>query len=227
MSSPTENPQVQAESKEQQLERNFAQQRKHYERQLEAQKNEFEQRLAQLEQERQAKKEYAHHDDDDSSDEPYVDRKALKKELGRLTETFEKKIDAKAEEKARALLEQERQSQYVRQNPDFREVLTSENIQKFAEKFPNMAEPMLEMPDNFARQKLLYEQIKALGVNKPPAPPQPSMQEMLKNNRKPMYYQPSISGGQPPYAQNGDFSQEGQKAAYAKMKDLLNNRKAL
>lgn len=225
MSVPDQNPQAQQDSKEQQLERNFANQRKHYEKQIEAQRQEFEQRLAQIEQERQAKHKDVD-DDDDVSDEPYIDKKALKKTLAKEREELRKEFKTAVQQEARGILEQEKQASFLEQNPDFQEVLTPENIQKYAEKHPAMAKAMLKMPDSFERQQLLYENIKALGVNKPPAPPQPSMQEILKNNRKPLYYQPT-SVGAAPYANNGDFSQEGQKAAYAKMKDLLNNRKAL
>jgi hypothetical protein len=96
-------------------------------------------------------------------------------------------------------------------------------IQKFAEKHPDMAEPMLEMPDNFARQKLLYQNIKALGLNKPSVAT-PSIQETIDRNRKSPYYQPS-GGNTPPYASQGDFSQAGQKNAYSKMKELISNRR--
>lgn len=164
-------------------------------------------------------------DDEDQSDEPYVDRKSLKRELSKFADVFEQKVDKKAEEKARSMIEQERQQNFLRSNPDFKEVLSPEVIQKFAEKHPDHAEALLEMPDNFARQKLLYRAIKDLEVNKPPAPQQ-TIQQKIDANRKSPYYQPS-GGSLPPYAGGGDFSDGGQKNAYSKMQELIKGRRAL
>jgi hypothetical protein len=121
------------------------------------------------------------------------------------------------------MIEQERQSSFLKANPDFQQILSPEMIQKFAEKHPDIAEPMLDMPDNFSRQKLLYQNIKALGINRPIVAG-PTIQEKIDANRKSPYYQPT-GGNAPPYAGQGDFSQAGQKNAYAKMQDLINNRR--
>jgi hypothetical protein len=176
------------------------------------------------EREDRANKRFKDDDDEDHSDEPYVDRKSLKKELSRFATDFEQKVDKKAEEKARSMIEQERQASFLRANPDFKDILSSENIQKFAEKYTDIAEPMLEMPDNFSRQKLLYQNIKALGVHKPPIT-QPTVQEKIDANRKSPYYQPS-GGNTPPYATTGDYSEGGQKNAYKKMQELIKGRRA-
>lgn len=169
-------------------------------------------RLAEMEKQKQPVKE----DDDESSDEPYVDHRQLNKKLAKFEQSFEKKVDALAEQKARSLMEQEKQQNYVKQNPDFTQVLTEENIQKFAEKHPSIAERMLRMPDNFDRQALLYEQMKALQTKKED---KPSIQDTIDKNRKSPYYQPS-NVGTAPYATVGDFSEAGQKNAYAKLKEL-------
>lgn len=221
MSLPSENQQAQTEKKPD-LEQNFATQRRYYEKQLEAErreKAELEQRIAQIEQNK-------NNDSDDDDSEPYVDKKALKKYFGSFEKNIDQKIDRKAEEKARSLVEQERQASFLKQNNDFSQILTPELIQKFAEKHPEIAEPMLEMPDNFARQKLLYQNIKALGIHKPPAPKE-DIQTKVDANRRSPYYQPSSVGNTPPYAGQGDFSETGQKNAYAKMKELIKNRRGL
>ena len=200
---------------------NFALLRKQLEQEKQA-RLQTEQRLAQMEQERaQPKQSYANDDDDDS--EPYVDKKALRKELSRFGQDISKTIDQKAEEKARALLDQERQHNFYKQNPDFNQIMTPDMIQKFAEKHPDTAESLLEMPDGFARQKLLYRAMKDVGIHKKEEP-KASMQDTINNNRKPLYYQP---GGvtSPPYANAGDYSPQGQKNAYEKMKGLINNRR--
>lgn len=193
---------------------NFAQMRK----QLEQERAEKLQWKAKAEEAEKVRAKAHAQDDDDFSDEPYVDEKRLQKKFAKFEERFEQKVDEKAEAKARALIEQERQNAFLKANPDFHEILKEDVIQKFAEKHPDIAEPMLEMPNNFARQKLLYQNIKALGVNKPPAPA-PSIQDTIDKNKRSPFYQPSGVAAAP-YASAGDFSDTGQKAAFQKMKEL-------
>jgi len=225
MSVPDQNSQAQpaAEQKSNDKEYNFGQLRKQLE-QEKAARMQYEQRLAQLEQERQQPKQ--DHDSDDDDSEPYVDQKKLKKTLAREKDELRKEFKQAVRQEASQLIEQERQAGFLDANPDFNQILTPEHINKFAEKHPAMAKAMLKMPDNFERQQLLYENIKALGVHKPPEPPKPSIQDEIKNNKKPLYYQPSGMGSAP-YANNSDFSKSGQKNAYQKMQELINNRRAL
>ena len=83
---------------------------------------------------------------------------------------------------------------------------------------PELAESILEMPEGFERQKLVYKNIKALGLHKP-AEKQASIQDKIDANRRSPYYQPTgVSAG--PYAGTGDFSKSGQKNAYDKMQQL-------
>jgi hypothetical protein len=202
--------------KDQQI--NFEKLRKQLEHER-AEKQQLQQRLVELEkQQSQKPQQQPYSDDDDDSDEPYVDHKKLDKKLKKFESSLDERIDQKAEQKARILLEQERQQSYVKANPDFQEILTQENIQKFAEKHPQIAERMLRMPDNFDRQALLYEQIKALQLAKKEEA-KPSIQQTIDANRKSPYYQPS-GVGTSPYAQTGDFSLAGQKNAYEKLKEL-------
>ncbi len=218
------NAQVQSQEAPKTAEYNFAQMRKKLEDEQKARQS-AEDRLAQLEQEKHQKFKASlpYKDDEDDDAEPYVDNKKLNKKFAQFEESFEKKVDARAEQKARSMIEQERQSAFLKQNPDFQQVLSPEMLQKFVEKHPDIAEPMLDMPDNFSRQKLLYQNIKALGLNKP-TPTGPSIQETIDKNRKSPYYQPS-GGNTPPYASQGDFSPGGQKNAYAKMQELISNRR--
>lgn len=209
------------EQKQSERDYNFAQLRKQVEQERQG-RLQAEDKVSRLEKEN-ARPRMPYKDDDEEDDEPYVGHRKLDKKFAKFEENFEKKVDAMAEQKARSLIEQERQSSFLRANPDFQQILSPEMIQKFAEKHPDMAEPMLEMPDNFARQKLLYQNIKALGLNKPSVAT-PSIQETIDRNRKSPYYQPS-GGNTPPYASQGDFSQAGQKNAYSKMKELISNRR--
>jgi len=180
-----------------------------------------EERAKQLEQERlsQARKPYKEDDEEEEyTDEPYVDHKVLNKKLAKFEHNFEKKVDQLAEQKARELLEQEKQHNYIKQNPDFQNVLNQENIQKFAEQHPAIAERMLRMPDNFDRQALLYEQIKVF-QSKQKDDAKPSVQQTIDQNRRSPYYQPSGVGSSP-YGATGDFSPAGQKNAYDKLQEL-------
>jgi hypothetical protein len=198
-------------------EHNFAQIRKQLEQER-AGRMAIEEELAQLKQAAQKTK----YDQDDDS-EPYVDSKKLNRKFAEYDEVLEKKIEKKAEYIAQTMIERERQQSFLKANPDFQQILSPEMLQKFVEKHPDMAEPMLEMPDNFARQKLLYQNIKALGLHRPAAP-EVSIQQKIDANRKSPYYQPSGSNT-PPFASQGDFTDGGQKNAYSKMQDLIRNRR--
>lgn len=188
-------------------------------RQMEAEKAQAEQRLQQLEQQFQSRGQARVEEEDD--DEPYVDRKKLARTIDNLKKDLEKDFDAKAEQKARMMIEEERRQNYLKQNPDFAQVMSPEIVQKFAEMHPDMAEEILQMPDSFARQKLVYTSIRKLGIDKP-QPKQQSIQEKIDQNRRSPYYQPSGTGSAP-YAGQGDFSPSGQKNAYEKLLQLKNN----
>lgn len=155
-------------------------------------------------------------DDDDDDSEPYVDHKKLDKRLSSFERQIEEKINKAAEEKALLYSKKDKQESWIKNNPDFYEVM--QHAEKFAQKDPDLAETILEMPEGFERQKLVYKNIKALGLHKPEVK-QPSIQEKIDANRRSPYYQPS-GVGSAPYASQGDFSAQGQKNAYDKMQEL-------
>lgn len=157
-------------------------------------------------------------EDGDDDSEPYVDHKNLSRKLASFEQKLEQKIEKKAEEKAASMLANERKQSWLRQNPDFYEVL--QHAEKFAQKDPELAEAILEMPEGFERQKLVYKNIKALGLHKPEVKG-PTIQEKVDANRRSPYYQPS-GVANAPYAAAGDFSPVGQKTAYDKMQELKN-----
>lgn len=196
---------------------NFAQIRKQLEQERQA-KNEMEQKTILMARQLEELQSRSQIEEPDSNDEPYVDHKALEKKLSKWEQKIDQKIDKRAEEKARALVNAEKKTQYLKTNNDFNDVLNMENIQKFAEKYPQLAEGILGMPDDFERQKLVYENIKALNVHKKEEIKNP-IQEVVNNNRKNLYYTPSGSAA-PAYAGQGDFSPAGQKNAYDKLLEL-------
>jgi hypothetical protein len=150
--------------------------------------------------------------------EPYIDHKLLDKKLSALKKEFVKDIDKRAEEKARAILNEERRTNYLDANRDYNDTMSMDNLRKFSEKYPDVARCILHMPEGFERDRLVYENMKALGITRKEEA-KPPIQQTIDNNRKNIFYQPGTVGA-PPFAMQGDFSPTGQKAAYAKIKEL-------
>lgn len=196
---------------------NFARLREQNER-MNAELTAAREQLAQLQQTSRPAK---YDDDEDSSDEPYVDNKRLNKKLAAFERNMDQKIDQKAEMKARSMFDEERRINYMRDKADFNNVMSEQIIQRFADSHPELANGILSMPEGFARQKLVYENIKALGIDMP-VKKEPSVQERIDANKKSPYYQQSGMGSAP-YAAQGDFTHSGQKNAYEQMQ-LLKNR---
>lgn len=215
MTIPQENiPQVNQDTQKQSdKDFNFVQMRKRLEAESQA-KAQAEQRARELELELQRLKQPKY---DDEDDEPYVDHKKLEKKLSLFEQNIEKKIQETAEQKARALLEQERQQAYLRENADFENIMNVQVLEKFAQSHPHLAKTILNMPDGFERNKLVYETIKAMKLDRPQE--KSDVQSKIDANRRSPYYQPSGIGSAP-YGQNGDFSQQGQKTAYENMMAL-------
>jgi hypothetical protein len=154
--------------------------------------------------------------DDDEDDEPYVAPKKLDKRLAQFGQNTQGEIQ-KAMEMAKQSAKQElKQEMWLENNPDFYDVL--QHAEKFAQKAPQLAETILRMPEGFERQKLVYQNIKQLGIDKPEQK-HSSIQEKIDANKRSPYYQPSGVGAAP-YAQTGDYSPAGQKQAYDKMQQL-------
>lgn len=207
-------PPVEQKAPEGSKEYNFAQIRKQLEAERAA-RQQAEEKAKEYEKIVQSQKQ-SHDDDDDDSDEPYVDKRRLKKELTKVVQKTYSDTDAKIQTAVQQALAEERRNQWMKNNPDFAEVMS--HAQKFAEKDPELAETILEMPDTFERQKLVYKNIKALGLHKKEEP-KTSIQDTINDKRRSYYYQPSDVASAP-YAATGDFSDAGQKSSYAKMKEL-------
>ncbi len=157
-------------------------------------------------------------DQSENDDDPYVDHKKLDKKLANFGKNTKSEIE-KAMEIAKNSAKQElKQEIWLDNNKDFYEVIKCAD--KLYEKDRELAESILEMPEGFERQKLVYKNIKALGLHKPPEK-QSTIQDKIDANRRSPYYQPSgVSAA--PYAGSSDFSPQGQKQAYNKMQELKN-----
>ena len=194
---------------------NFRQLEAKYQRELEAE------RQARMEAERKAQealKRRIDEEEDEEDTEPYVDHKKLNKTLAKFGEQTQKLTKTEIQKAVQVALQEERKQNWIKSNPDFFDVL--QHAEKLAQKDPDLAESILEMPEGFERQKLVYKNIKALGLHKPEEP-KSSIQDKIDANRRSPYYQPSQMGTAP-YATAGDFSASGQKAAYEKLLALKN-----
>lgn len=158
-------------------------------------------------------------DDDEADDEPYVTKQKYKKKLNALKNETKQEIYKTKEEIKREAREEIKNDLWLEAHPDFYETL-NQHAMKIPEVDPELAQALLEMPDNFSRQKLVYKNIKALGLDKP-KPKEASIQERVDQNRRSPYYQPS-GVGTSPYGFQGDFSPAGQKNAYSKLQELKN-----
>lgn len=155
-------------------------------------------------------------EDEDNDDEPYVDRKKLEKKLAKFGQSTQGEIQKAMEIAKETAKEELKREMWIENNPDFYDVL--QHAEKFAQRAPKLAETILKMPEGFDRQRLVYQNIKELGLDKPETK-QSSVQDKIDANRRSPYYQPSGVGSSP-YAQAGDFSPVGQKNAYSKMQEL-------
>lgn len=182
-----------------------------YERQLEQERN-ARMEAQKIAQEAQSRKSI----EDDDDDEPYVVKKKLAKQLDQFGKNTQGDIQKAMEIAKNAAKEELKQEMWLENNPDFFDVL--KYAEKFAQRAPKLAETILRMPEGFERQKLVYQNIKELGMDKPEQK-QSTVQEKIDANRRSPYYQPS-GVGSAPYASAGDFSSGGQKQAYDKMQEL-------
>lgn len=176
-----------------------------------AKREEVERKIQELSQNR-----HQESDDEDDDSEPYVDHKRLNKKLNKFGQNTQSEIRSAMQQAKELAKEELKQELFLDNHSDFHQVL--EHAEKFAEKHPKLAENILRMPAGFERQKLVYQTIKELGIDKPEQK-QPSIQEKIDANRRAPYYQPSGVGASP-YSSQSDFSQSGQKQAYEKMKEL-------
>jgi hypothetical protein len=158
-------------------------------------------------------------DDDENDDEPYIDKKKLKKEQAKFGQQIKQETQTEIQQAVHKALSEERTANWLKQNSDFYEVM--QHAEKLANKDPELAETILQMPEGFERQKLVYKNIKALGLHHPEQKA-PSIQDKIDANRRSPYYQPSGVGTAPYAGASGDYSKQGQKNAYEKMQELKN-----
>lgn len=159
-------------------------------------------------------------DDDDTSDEPYIDERRLQKKLSKFSQQTLKDTDERINNAVHKALSEERKNSWLKNNPDFYEVMG--HAQTFADKDPELAETILSMPEGFERQKLVYNNIKALGLHKK-EDPKTSIQDKVDQNRRHPGYQPSGTAAPPfgVFTTGGkNWSPQEGKAAYERVQEL-------
>ncbi len=210
MTAPVQENQVE-QQKVNDKELNFRALEQKYQRQVEQERN------ARLEAERKLQERtQSTSNDDDVDDEPYVDHRKLEKKLAKFGQQQTQQTQGEIQRAVQTALVEERKQNWIKNTGDFYDVL--QHADKFAQTNPDLAETILEMPEGFERQKLVYKNIKALGLDKPQVK-QASIQEKVDSNRRSPFYQPSNVGAAP-YSSASDFSSSGQKQAYEKMQQL-------
>lgn len=194
---------------------NLVKQRKMYERQLDQERQariQLEQRLSEIERSKRPTE-----DEDEDDGEPYIDRRKLAKTTTKVKQEIRQETQQDVKQAIQVALEQDRRERWLESNPDFEETMS--HADKLAQMDPELARSILAMPDSFERQKMVYRNIKLLGVNKPKAP-ESTVQQKIDANRKSPFYQPSGVGSAPYGVHNGGFNVSEQQG-----KDLYNQMK--
>ncbi len=159
-------------------------------------------------------------EEEEEDDDPYIDQKKLEKKLAKFGEKAKQHTKTEIKTAIHEALSDERKNTYLINHPDFYDTLTKYS-DKLVEKNPQLAEIILNMPEGFERQKLVYHNIKALNLENAQAA-KSDIQEKIDRNNKGYYYQPSGIGNAPHNPQ-GDYSPSGQKAAYERVQALKKN----
>lgn len=205
----TQAPVAQETQKPNDKEYNFAQIRQQLERERQ-EKLQMKEEIEKLK--KVAQEKFLSHDDEDD-DEPYIDKKKLRRELTKVVEQTNTETDSKIQSIVNRALAEERQKHWLQANPDFQDVM--QHAQKLQDSDPELADIILSMPESFERHKLVYKHIKATGLHKPAAPKE-NIQEKIDANRRSPYYQPSgvsspgygiVNGGK-------DYTKGEMKSAY-------------
>lgn len=210
-------PVVQQEQKPSDKELNFRALEARYQKQLEQERLEKERAIRELQDKIKQRHEEDDSEEDDDYNEPYVEKKKLAKKFNQFNQSTQSEIKKAmeiAKEKAKEELKQEL---WLENNSDFFQVM--QNADKLMEKAPRLAEVILKMPEGFERQKLVYENIKSLGLDRSPQK-EPSIQDKINANRKSPYYQPSNVPSPAYNSHQGDFSDNGKANAYKHMQEL-------
>lgn len=164
-------------------------------------------------------------EEDEVDDEPYINRKGLKRVLSKLDQSIESRIDERIAAATKKALEEERQRNFVFQLKseyrDFNDVVTAETLEKLQATNPRMAAIIERMPDGYEKGQMVYETIKTMKLHQKP---ETNVKERVEKNQQNPYYIPSTAAGV--VSSTGDFSEAGRKASYEKIQQLSKQRRS-
>lgn len=166
-------------------------------------------------------------EEDDETSEPYIDKKALKRELNR----FKANLDQEVESRVARRLEEAQSRDFVyrlkAEYKDFDDILTPENASKLEQVDPDFAKEILAERDEYRKRKLAYHAIKAAGIHRKVEPPREmTAEEKIEANKRNPYYRPSASGQGTPSAPavhslgGQRYSEADRKAAWERLKGM-------
>lgn len=210
MTAETQVPATQPEQQPSNKELNFRALEAKYQRELAQERSERERLSRELEDRSKQQEE------PENEDEPYVNNKKLDKKLAKFGQSTQSEIQKAMEIAKKTAKEEIKREMWLDNNKDFYDII--KHADKLYEKDKELAETILEMPEGFERQKLVYQNIKALGLHRPPET-KSTIQDKIDSNKKSPYYQASGVAAAP-YAATSDFTPQGQKQAYDKMQEL-------
>lgn len=149
--------------------------------------------------------------EEEDDDDPYIDKKKLEKWDQKKKKEYKSEMQLTVQQ----ALEKERQEMWMKEHKDFYDVM--QHADRFAELDPELADTILKMPESFERQKLVYKNIKILGLDKPKEDKE--TQAKVNDPRKSYYYSPT---GVSPSAGAGpaSYTNQERQEAYEKMLQL-------
>lgn len=154
------------------------------------------------------------------SDDDLVERKHLKK----LVERLESKMVINQKLTQESMIEAQLRAQF----PDFDQIVSAQNVQRFAQENPEMAEVINSSPDMYKKAVTVYKQIKRMGTVSDPVV-ESEKQRILANASKPRAVSSISPQRTTSNLQHADSFSKGltpdlQKQLLAEMREAIKNR---
>lgn len=157
-------------------------------------------------------------DDVQDMSDPDQVRKAFKTALARNESRFKKEAEEVADRKIEQKFKEREDANFLgrlkSQYTDYDSVMNDASLEKLSKTNPEFLEAAMQIPDDYARRKLVYAHLK---TNKPVAEERQSIKEIVDENKRNPFFIPSGSGA--PSAVDYDLkSPKARDEAYAKLK---------
>ena len=153
---------------------NFRMMREKYEREIEVLRNQIQQKPEVIEPEEDVLASVGLHEED------FVEAKHFKKALKEMRE-IKKELQNYKSKTTQDTVELRLRANY----PDIDKVLTADNVERFRQMNPDLADVIAQNPDTEKKAKLVYEMVKQYGIYKDPVLYEADKATALKNASKP------------------------------------------